>query len=93
MKTTTDTLFTAHLHHAYESYVKDGRTKEALKKSLLVSGIQFTYTCVFGWYANFLFLRTGSILSPFVAHVFCNIMGLPNPIEASRQYPNRKWRE
>jgi prenyl protein peptidase len=83
----------AHLHHAYESYVKDGRTKDALKKSLLVSGVQFAYTCVFGWYANFLFLRTGSVLSPFVAHVFCNIMGLPNPVEAARQYPKRRWRE
>lgn len=86
-------LFAAHLHHAYESYIKGGRTKESLKRSLLVSSLQFAYTCVFGWYANFLFLRSGSILPPLVAHVYCNIMGLPNPIEASKQYPKRKWRK
>ncbi|UZJ51810.1 hypothetical protein CBS101457_001130 [Exobasidium rhododendri] len=81
----------AHLHHAYELYVKEGRTEQALKKSVLISSVQFGYTCVFGWYANFLFLRTGSILSPFVAHIFCNIMGLPNPFEAAEEHPERKW--
>ena len=86
-------LPSAHLHHAYESYVRDGRTGEALKKSLAVSGIQFAYTTVFGWYSNFLFLRTGSVISPLMAHVFCNIMGLPNPMEAARHYPDRKWCE
>jgi membrane protease YdiL (CAAX protease family) len=83
----------AHLHHAYESYVQNGKTQEALKQSLLVSTIQLAYTSVFGWYANFLFLRTGSLLSPFIAHVFCNIAGLPNPVEAAQEYPNRKWRK
>ena len=73
--------------------MKGGRTEESLRKSLLVSSVQFAYTCVFGWYANFLFLRTGTVLSPLVAHIYCNTMGLPNPVEAAQQYPKRRWRE
>uniref|UniRef100_A0A0E0PL97 intramembrane prenyl-peptidase Rce1 n=1 Tax=Oryza rufipogon TaxID=4529 RepID=A0A0E0PL97_ORYRU len=40
-------------------------------------GVQLGYTVIFGWYAVFLFTRTGNIVSPIVAHIFCNIMGLP----------------
>ncbi|CAL5094409.1 unnamed protein product [Urochloa decumbens] len=40
-------------------------------------GVQLGYTVIFGWYAAFLFIRTGNLLSPIVAHVFCNMMGLP----------------
>ncbi|KAG2619850.1 hypothetical protein PVAP13_3NG140300 [Panicum virgatum] len=39
--------------------------------------VQLGYTVIFGWYAAFLFIRTGNLLSPIVAHVFCNMMGLP----------------
>lgn len=82
----------AHLHHAYEGYVKGGRTRQALKRSLAISLMQLTYTSLFGWYANFLFLRTNSLLAPLVAHIFCNVMGLPNPVEAARLYPQHKWK-
>lgn len=81
----------AHLHHAYEGYVKGGRTKSALKRACLISTIQFAYTSMFGWYANFLFLRSNTLLAPLVSHIFCNIMGLPDPIEAVRIHPHRKW--
>ncbi|TVU18953.1 hypothetical protein EJB05_35076 [Eragrostis curvula] len=40
-------------------------------------GIQLGYTIIFGWYAAFLFLRTGNLLSPIIAHMFCNMVGLP----------------
>ena len=39
---------------------------------------QFTYTSLFGAYSSYLFLRTGLIYGPLVAHSFCNSMGLPN---------------
>ena len=39
--------------------------------------MQFAYTTVFGWYATFVFLRTGSVWAVMVVHTFCNWMGLP----------------
>ncbi|XP_019703479.1 CAAX prenyl protease 2 isoform X3 [Elaeis guineensis] len=40
-------------------------------------GLQLGYTVIFGSYASFLFIRTGNLISPIVAHIFCNVMGLP----------------
>ncbi|KAK8359319.1 hypothetical protein V6Z12_A04G087200 [Gossypium hirsutum] len=40
-------------------------------------GLQLGYTVIFGSYASFLFIRTGNIVAPLVAHAFCNYMGLP----------------
>ena len=39
--------------------------------------MQFAYTTVFGWIAAFLFVRTGHLLAPTLAHCFCNYMGFP----------------
>jgi len=35
------------------------------------------YTAVFGWYAAYMFLRTGNIVAPVVAHSICNVMQIP----------------
>jgi hypothetical protein len=35
------------------------------------------YTSLFGAYSSYLFLRTGLVVGPLIAHVFCNLMGLP----------------
>ena len=40
--------------------------------------VQFTYTSLFGAYSSYLFLRTGLIFGPVLAHSFCNCMGLPD---------------
>ncbi|XP_078440763.1 farnesylated protein-converting enzyme 2 isoform X2 [Wolffia australiana] len=40
-------------------------------------GFQLGYTVIFGAYAAFLFLRTGNLICPIVAHILCNMMGLP----------------
>ncbi|XP_048535638.1 CAAX prenyl protease 2 isoform X2 [Triticum urartu] len=40
-------------------------------------GVQLGYTVIFGWYAAFLFIRTGNLVPPIVAHILCNMMGLP----------------
>ncbi|KAL9318978.1 hypothetical protein ACSQ67_015495 [Phaseolus vulgaris] len=40
-------------------------------------GLQLGYTVVFGSYASFLFIRTGHLVAPLVAHIYCNFMGLP----------------
>ncbi|OAA57866.1 CaaX prenyl proteinase Rce1 [Niveomyces insectorum RCEF 264] len=39
--------------------------------------LQFAYTTLFGSYATFLYLRTGSLLAVCAVHSFCNSMGLP----------------
>lgn len=54
---------------------------------------QLTYTTLFGWFASYLFVRTGSILPPLVAHVFCNMMGIYLPNTAIARHPSRRWSE
>ena len=38
---------------------------------------QFAFTTIFGWYATFVFLRTGHLSAAVVVHAFCNGMGFP----------------
>ncbi|CAL9178374.1 unnamed protein product [Musa acuminata subsp. burmannicoides] len=64
----------AHLNHFLELYYQQ---RYRFMKAFLIVGFQLGYTVIFGWYASFLFIRTGNLISPIVAHVFCNVMGLP----------------
>ncbi|KAI8384095.1 hypothetical protein BD560DRAFT_322255 [Blakeslea trispora] len=68
----------AHIHHAWNTYTKLGKTRQALKTALLSSLFQFIYTSVFGWYESYLFLRLGSLWPPVLCHSFCNMMGFPD---------------
>ncbi|KAJ5279934.1 hypothetical protein N7478_005306 [Penicillium angulare] len=65
----------AHIHHFYEFRLTHPDTPAwaALVRSL----IQFGYTTVFGWYATFVYLRTGSLFAVILVHSFCNWCGLP----------------
>ena len=65
----------AHVHHFYEFTLTHPHTP--LLPALLRSLIQFGYTTVFGWFATFVFLRTGSVWAVVLAHSFCNWAGLP----------------
>lgn len=83
----------AHVHHAIDTFYAKGGDWSAAKsalfntctylalfdvhRSLSCAVFQLSYTSLFGFYASFLFLRTGSILPPITAHIFCNIMGIP----------------
>lgn len=80
----------AHLHHAREVYILRGKTQEAARFACLQAGVQFAYTTLFGWYANWLWLRTGNVVAPLLSHIFCNIMGLPNPWAAAKDHPKRR---
>lgn len=80
----------AHLHHAWETYNRYGRSPAALKRAAIGTVFQFTYTTIFGSYCSYLFLRTGSIFHPIAAHVFCNVMGVPQPGYEITQRPDRK---
>ncbi len=65
----------AHLHHAIRRLKQGGNS---VKMVILSSAFQFFYTTVFGAYATFSFIRTGSILGVILLHSFCNFMGLPS---------------
>ncbi|KAJ2064896.1 CAAX prenyl protease [Coemansia sp. S146] len=64
----------AHVHHAVAMYWNGEKWAAAVVRML----VQLAYTEVFGCYAAALFLRTGSVAGPVVAHIVCNVMGLPD---------------
>ncbi|PWN40530.1 hypothetical protein IE81DRAFT_368197 [Ceraceosorus guamensis] len=75
----------AHLHHAYEVWADHQYSTTGLKIGLTHATFQLLYTSLFGWYANWLFVKSASLAPSLVAHVWCNIMGLPAPFDdASR---------
>lgn len=63
----------AHLNHLLEYAQRRG----SMVKAFMLAGFQLSYTVIFGSYASFLYIRTGHLLAPLVAHIFCNYMGLP----------------
>lgn len=76
----------AHLHHLYELMVFH---KVGLATGLAQVGFQFAYTCIFGWFAAYLFLATRSIAGSVVAHQMCNYLGFPDFWAISR-HPRKK---
>lgn len=65
----------AHAHHFYEFRITNPEV--SVPTALARSVLQFSYTSLFGIYATFLFLRTGSLGAVIAVHTFCNCMGLP----------------
>lgn len=65
----------AHVHHFYEFRIT--HPHEPISGAIARSLLQLTYTTMFGSYATFLYLRTGSLLAVILAHAFCNWMGFP----------------
>ena len=65
----------AHVHHFYEFKLTNPQVP--VFAAILRSVVQFSYTTLFGAYATFIYLRTGSVLAIFIVHAFCNCMGFP----------------
>ncbi|KAK6506969.1 hypothetical protein TWF481_005428 [Arthrobotrys musiformis] len=65
----------AHLHHFYEFKLTHPDVPPHF--GLLRSLIQFTYTTLFGWFAAWVYLRSGNLYAAIAIHSFCNVMGLP----------------
>ncbi|AAW46237.2 prenyl-dependent CAAX protease, putative [Cryptococcus deneoformans JEC21] len=80
----------AHAHHGFEMYKRNGRNGAAALQAILTTLFQLTYTTLFGWFASYLYLRTGSVLPPLSAHIYCNVMGIYLPTVAVKRYPKRK---
>lgn len=64
----------AHLHHIVEWAQNGGNN---LANVLLGLFAQVGYTSVFGIFSAFLFVRSGHLVSPVLAHSYCNLLGLP----------------
>jgi prenyl protein peptidase len=65
----------AHIHHLYEFTLT--HPDHSWVPILLRSFFQFTYTTLFGWFASFVYLRTGSLYACVLIHAFCNWAGFP----------------
>lgn len=67
----------AHIHHAY--HLLNQEEYQGRYVTVFVSCfIQFMYTTVFGTYTNLQFVQSGgNLLSCILAHVICNVYGLP----------------
>jgi prenyl protein peptidase len=63
----------AHAHHAFRRL----QQKESLTLVVYQTLFQFVYTTIFGAYATYVYIQTGSLCAISVAHSFCNWMGLP----------------
>jgi len=85
------TFGAAHIHHAWDIFNRYGRTTAAAKRAIIICLFQFAYTTLFGSYCSFLFIRTGSVFPPLIAHCFCNLMGLPQISEEMNRWPHRKY--
>ncbi|KAL6098835.1 rce1 [Pungitius sinensis] len=75
----------AHFHHIIE---QRRLHEDSMSVILLVSGIQFLYTTVFGAFTSFIFMRTGHVAGPVLCHCFCNSQGVPD-ISSDLQHPQR----
>jgi len=65
----------AHLHHLIG--MVRART-HSMQQAIFRVGFQLMYTTIFGIYASFLYLRTGQLLSCFLCHSCCNMLGFPD---------------
>ena len=75
----------AHVHHCYE-FVLTHPHAPVLQVAFRTL-FQLTYTTLFGWFAAWIYLRTGSVYACIIIHTFCNWVGLP------RFWGRLHWRE
>ncbi|CAK8693260.1 CAAX prenyl protease 2-like [Clavelina lepadiformis] len=64
----------AHIHHASEQYKTGSYPLSTIVASTL---FQASYTTIFGILSSYIFLRTGHLISAFISHALCNMMGFP----------------
>ena len=78
----------AHVHHAMVRLSKG----ERFFPVFLITFFQFTYTSLFGSYASYAFIRSGSILAVIISHSYCNWMGLPDLSFMNKRHYLHKYR-
>ncbi|KAI5819855.1 CAAX protease self-immunity-domain-containing protein [Pyronema omphalodes] len=75
----------AHFHHCYEMILNH---PSYIGMAILSSLAQFTYTTIFGWWATFVLIRTGSVWPAIAVHAMCNWIGAPAPKVSSTGWVN-----
>ena len=78
----------AHVHHCYEFVLTHPHA--SVLQAAFRTVFQFTYTTLFGWFAAWIYLRTGSIYACIIIHTFCNWVGLPRfwgRVSRREEYP------
>ena len=65
----------AHVHHCYEFMLTHPHAP--VVQVVFRTLFQLTYTTLFGWFAAWIYLRTGSVYACIIIHTFCNWVGLP----------------
>jgi prenyl protein peptidase len=78
----------AHVHHAVTKLLSG----EKMAPVLLTTVFQFAYTTMFGCYASYAFVRTGSVAAVTVSHAYCNWMGLPDMSFMQLWHPMYQYR-
>lgn len=77
----------SHLHHGVVSYLQH----RSVARSIIITSFQFAYTSLFGSFAAFIYLRSGSIYPCIISHSLCNYFGLPMINEI--KYVDRKYKK
>jgi prenyl protein peptidase len=65
----------AHVHHCYEFILTHPHAP--ILHAVVRTLFQLTYTTLFGWFAAWIYVRTGSLYACVIIHAFCNWVGLP----------------
>jgi len=65
----------AHVHHLLDMVRSRGYS---MKQAIQAAVFQLSYSTIFGIYASFLFIRTGTLIAPTICHSFCNLLGFPD---------------
>ena len=80
---------TAHVHHMMIKL----RNGISPINALISTCVQFSYTYVFGAYSSYALTKTGSVISIWISHSFCNWMGLPDVsfMKSRSRYYRYRW--
>ena len=74
-----------HIESHLEEYV-------SLKKAMLIALFKLAYTEIFGIYAGFVYIGTGSLWPAIALHSYCNLLGFPsfeNLLDKGERLSNR----
>ena len=82
----------SHVHHVIHQQRAQNKLKAALgdkekithlqeeislQKAILIALFKVTYTEIFGIYAGFVYVNTGSLWPAIALHSYCNLLGFP----------------
>ncbi|XP_050546931.1 CAAX prenyl protease 2 isoform X2 [Daktulosphaira vitifoliae] len=62
----------------FNQWLERMRAGISCHQAFIMSVFQFVYTTIFGAYSALLFISTGNLIAPILAHKFCNHMGFPD---------------